>query len=96
VQPGGAALQFVSDSEVLLSTQRSSSSCSLYIIAIQVFLIGPLEQLQPGGAALEAVTSTHAQFKGRFAFATAALSTDSADMLLNFFGVGRSPEIQVR
>jgi hypothetical protein len=63
---------------------------------LQVFLIGPSKELLPGRAALNAVTSAHSQFKGRLAFATAALSTDPADMLLNFFGIERSPEIQVR
>jgi len=58
--------------------------------------VGPLEDLQPGGAVLEAVTKAHAHFKGKFAFATAAVNTDPADMLINFFGVERRPnEIQV-
>ncbi len=59
-------------------------------------MLGPLKELQPGGPALDAVTKAHAQFKGRFAFGTAAASTDPAEMLYNFFGIERSPGVQVR
>ena len=62
---------------------------------MQIFLIGPLLELQPEKSALKAVNATHSQFKGDFAFATAALGTDPADMLLDFFGLERSKEIQV-
>jgi len=73
----------------------SATNERIFAVERQVFLVGPLEDLQPGGAALEAVTKAHARFKGRFAFATAAINTDPADMLLNFFGIERSPTIQV-
>ena len=62
---------------------------------MQIFLIGPLLELQPEKPALKAVNATHSRFKGDFAFATAALGTDPADMLLDFFGLKRLPEIQV-
>lgn len=57
---------------------------------VQVFLVGPIEQLQPGGDALNAVLEVHPAWKGRIAFASAALRTDPADMLLDFFGLDRS------
>ena len=76
---------------------RMPQSQRRQICCHQVFLVGPLEDLQPGGAALDAVTKAHARFRGRFAFATATVNTDPADMLINFFGVERRPsEIQVR
>ena len=52
-------------------------------------------ELQPGGAALRLIEEAHSHFKGQFAFATAAMGTDPADMLLDFFGLKRSQDIQV-
>lgn len=60
-----------------------------------MFFIGPLLDLQPSKPSLEAVLAVHRQFKGDFAFSTAAVGTDAADMLLDFFGLKKSGEVQV-
>ena len=70
-------------------------SCSTDCTALQIFLVGPLLELQPDKPALKVVTATHSRFKGDFAFATAALGTDPADMILDFFGLKKVSEIQV-
>ena len=66
-------------------------------LPLQVFLLGPIERLQPGGEALNAVVEAHRKFKGKVAFATAALGQDPADMLIGFFGADpRLKDVQVR
>lgn len=62
---------------------------------MQLFAIGPLMDLQPDGEALQLISKIHTQFKGEFAFATAAIGTDPADMLRDFFGLAPINEIQV-
>lgn len=63
---------------------------------LQVFLIGPLLDLQPDKPALRAVSQIHQRFKGDFAFATAAVGTDPAEMLMDFFGLRKGSGIQVQ